>query len=60
MKKALGLLALMLVFSQPSCTTLTTNFHVVEEGRFYRSAQLNKRALSEKIKEYNITQTDRF
>jgi len=54
MKKALSLLVLMLVFSQPSCTTLTTNFHVVEEGRFYRSAQLNKRELSKKIEEYDI------
>jgi len=54
MKKALSLLVLMLVFSQPSCTTLTTNFHVVEEGRFYRSAQLSEKELSKKIEEYGI------
>jgi len=54
MKKALILLALMLALGQPSCTTLTTNFHVVEEDRFYRSAQLNRSTLEEKIKEYNI------
>ena len=54
MKKAFILLALILVFGQSSCTTLTTNFHVVEEGRFYRSAQLDTNALKKKIKEYNI------
>ena len=54
MKKALILLALLLALGQSSCTTLTTNFHVVEEGRFYRSAQLDTNKLEKKIKEYNI------
>ena len=54
MKKALILFTLILVFGQSSCTTLTTNFHVVEEGRFYRSAQLDTNTLKKKIKEYNI------
>lgn len=54
MKKALILVILILVFGQSSCTTLTTNFHVVEEGRFYRSAQLDTNTLEKKIKEYNI------
>ncbi|MFQ6035271.1 MAG: tyrosine-protein phosphatase [Sedimentisphaerales bacterium] len=54
MKKALILLALLLALGQSSCTTLTTNFHVVEEGRFYRSAQLDTNTLEKKIKEYNI------
>ena len=50
----LDALILILALSQPCCTTLTSNFHVVEEDRFYRSAQLDKTTLEKKIREYNI------
>ena len=52
---AAGLLpALALALSQPACTTLSTNFHAVEEGRFYRSAQVGAGTLARLIRKHGL------
>lgn len=48
------LLAIGIAVNQPSCSTLTTNFHTVEKNKFYRSALLNTETLEKKIKECDI------